>query len=184
MKKVMHNTIHRSRYGHRLAATALSRNSNLNPDYHSIGGLPCRQDGVALIVSLVILMILTILGMASMGTSSMELKMSGNAQTTTQALEAAESGLAQMFNALTSLDPNQPQTSQTYTYGSGATTMKAVVSIKSIDSSGKNVAGSGMGLDFQTNYFDQASVGTTATALGGRSTVHQGLNQMSSASQY
>lgn len=52
-----------------------------------------RERGTALILSLVILMILTILGITAMSTSSLEEKMSGNTQEGTRAFEVAESGL-------------------------------------------------------------------------------------------
>lgn len=183
MKRTMHNTIHHARSGHNPAVAKLAQKGNLNFGCRINSHMPRRQDGVALIVSLVILMILTILGTAAMSTSSLELKMSGNAQTSTRALEGAESGLAEMFNSLTSLDPSQPQASQTYPYGSGATAVSAAVSLTFIETN-KNIRGSGFGAGFQTHYFDQASVGTTAAALGGRATVHQGLSQIGSASQY
>jgi Tfp pilus assembly protein PilX len=52
-----------------------------------------RERGTALIMSLVILMILTILGITAMSTASLEEKMSGNTQEGTRAFEVAESGL-------------------------------------------------------------------------------------------
>ena len=48
------------------------------------------QQGAALIMSLVILMVLTILGIASMNTSNLQLLMTGNAQYQTVALSQAE----------------------------------------------------------------------------------------------
>ncbi len=48
------------------------------------------QRGAALIMSLVILMVLTILGIASMNTSNLQLLMTGNAQYQTVALSQAE----------------------------------------------------------------------------------------------
>ncbi|MCR4346806.1 MAG: PilX N-terminal domain-containing pilus assembly protein [Sulfuricaulis sp.] len=52
-----------------------------------------RERGTALIMSLVILMILTILGISAMGTATLEEKMSGNIQEGTRGFEVAESGL-------------------------------------------------------------------------------------------
>ena len=48
------------------------------------------QQGAALIMSLVILMVLTILGIASMNTSNLQLLMTNNAQYQTVALSQAE----------------------------------------------------------------------------------------------
>jgi len=49
-----------------------------------------RQHGAALIMSLVILVILTLLGIGSMNTANLQLLMTGNAQYQTVALSAAE----------------------------------------------------------------------------------------------
>jgi len=57
-----------------------------------------RESGTALIMSLVILMILTILGITAMSTASLEEKMSGNTQEGTRAFEVAESGLRSSLN--------------------------------------------------------------------------------------
>jgi hypothetical protein len=142
---------------------------------------PChRQNGTALVMSLVILTILTILGMASMSTSSLEVKMSGNAQATTQARSAAESGLDAMVNSITQLDPTTTVGPTLYNYGAG----NASVSINFIESDplgrGNDCGSGNSSQNFQVSNFDVASTGTTA--LGGRSTVHQGLCQVGAAS--
>jgi hypothetical protein len=131
-------------------------------------------------ISLVILLILTILGMASMSTSSLESKMSGNTQATTMALEAAESGIHQQLNSLTNL---QITPSQLYSFGSGGSAVTASVSINFIEYS-TPVRGAGFSSagNFQAGNFDQVSEGKTATALGGRATVHQGLSQIGAGS--
>ncbi len=54
-----------------------------------------NQRGMALIMAMVILMILTILGITAMTTSSLEEKMSGNIQEQTRAFQAAESGVSE-----------------------------------------------------------------------------------------
>jgi len=76
------------------------------------------QRGTALIMSMVILMILTILGITAMGTASLEEKMSGNTQEATRAFQAAESGLSQAFNTAGNFDLNVSQTNN-FTYDSG-----------------------------------------------------------------
>ncbi len=55
--------------------------------------LPSRQRGVVLFVSLVMLMILTILGVSSVQTTSLQEVMSRNSQDTNLAFQAAESAL-------------------------------------------------------------------------------------------
>ncbi|RMF96488.1 MAG: hypothetical protein D6727_08100 [Gammaproteobacteria bacterium] len=74
-------------------------------------GLACRrpQGGAALIVGLVLLMVLTILAIASMRTASLELLMAGNTQLRANAFQLAESGiealLAQVESGAIHLQP-------------------------------------------------------------------------------
>src|SRR3970040_2121955 len=75
------------------------------------------ERGTALIMSLVILMILTILGITAMSTSSLEEKMSGNIQESTRAFEAAESGINSAIGTAGLLVDNAPVT-LTYDYAS------------------------------------------------------------------
>ena len=58
-----------------------------------------RQNGAALITSLIFLTILTILGMSSMGTALLESRMAGNSRDRALAFQAAEMGLrdAELF---------------------------------------------------------------------------------------
>jgi type IV pilus assembly protein PilX len=55
---------------------------------------PILQQGAALITSLVILLILTVLGISAMGTTSMEELMTGNLRDQIISFQAAESGLS------------------------------------------------------------------------------------------
>jgi Tfp pilus assembly protein PilX len=71
------------------------------------------QQGVALAMALVILVILTILGISAMKSSSLELKMAAGIQDNTMTFQAAESGLVNVFRTVTP-DPNQT-ISSTYT---------------------------------------------------------------------
>ncbi len=52
-----------------------------------------HQQGAALVISLIILLLLTVMGLASTSTSMMEIQMAGNAQFQTQALASAERSL-------------------------------------------------------------------------------------------
>ncbi|HDK45694.1 MAG TPA: PilX protein, partial [Actinobacteria bacterium] len=52
-----------------------------------------KQRGTALIVSLLILLVLTILGVAAMSTTTMEEKMAGNSRKIDLAFQSAESAL-------------------------------------------------------------------------------------------
>jgi len=52
-----------------------------------------RQQGAALVVSLVLLLVLTILGVSTMGTAKMEMRMAANAQFFENAFQLADTGL-------------------------------------------------------------------------------------------
>ena len=55
--------------------------------------IPTQQQGSALIVSLSILLVLTVLGISSMSTTALQERMAGNARDSEVAFEAAEAGL-------------------------------------------------------------------------------------------
>ncbi len=57
------------------------------------GALPARQSGVALFISLVLLLVLTIIGVSSVQTTSLEVRMTRNEHDTMLAFQAAESAL-------------------------------------------------------------------------------------------
>lgn len=59
-----------------------------------------RQGGAVLIVSLILLVVMTLLGLSSMSTTSLQEKMAANSQEGTRAFQAAESGLAIGYNQL------------------------------------------------------------------------------------
>lgn len=131
------------------------------------------QRGTALIMSMVILMILTILGISAMGTASLEEKMSGNVQEATRAFQAAESGLNQALNTSGSLDLNAAQTN-TFSYDGGKSGSATVVTEFIQFTPPKR--GSGYGSNFDAANFDQVSTGTTIA--GAKAVVHQGVAQI------
>ena len=59
---------------------------------------PTRQRGAVLIVSLILLVVMTLLGVSSMNSTSLEEKMAANSQVTTRAFQTAETGLSIAFN--------------------------------------------------------------------------------------
>lgn len=59
-----------------------------------------KQSGAALIVSLIILLVLTLIGVAGMNTSVMQERMAVNAQNSNRAFQAAESTLGALTNEL------------------------------------------------------------------------------------
>lgn len=56
-----------------------------------------REQGIALVVALVFMLILTILGVTVMNTASLEGRMSGNTQEMNRAFQAAESAIENVF---------------------------------------------------------------------------------------
>ena len=65
-----------------------------------------KQRGSALITALIFLVILTILGVSTMTTSRLEIKMAANTQFAHQAFQAAESGIAQALDFIENDDSN------------------------------------------------------------------------------
>ena len=68
-----------------------------------------RESGAVLVISLVLLVTLTLLGVAAMNTSQLEEKMAANTQESTRAFQAAETGISEAF-----ADPNAWNTASTY----------------------------------------------------------------------
>lgn len=63
---------------------------------------PARQDGIVLVVGLVFLLVLTILGVTSLRTTTLQQRMAGNLQQRTVAFQDAESRIAAFYNAVIS----------------------------------------------------------------------------------
>jgi type IV pilus assembly protein PilX len=70
-----------------------------------------RQQGAALITSLVILLILTVLGVSAMSTSSLEEYMAGNLRDKVVSFQAAETGLRDAERTITGFGAPPPPTS-------------------------------------------------------------------------
>lgn len=85
--------------------------------------LPRQQSGVALFMSLVMLLIITILGLSSVQTTTMQERMARNARDTNLAFQAAEAAikdaetLVETFNGLTEFG-NDPRVDPTQCYAS------------------------------------------------------------------
>lgn len=72
-----------------------------------IGGT--GQRGAALIISLVILLVITVIGLASMNTSILQERMSANAQNSRQAFLAAEAANQDLYRKLEPMDSNSAE---------------------------------------------------------------------------
>jgi type IV pilus assembly protein PilX len=139
------------------------------------------QQGAALVMALVILLILTILGVTAMSTSSLEQKMAGNIQDLTRAFQAAESGADRVRNSnmqgfdlstgsTTACDPSSPCQFDNGKSGRASVTPTLVQITqkpqRSSTSSGYGTVG--------TAHIDIISHGTLGNASN---TVHQGVVQ-------
>jgi len=133
------------------------------------------QRGTALIMSMVILMILTILGITAMGTASLEEKMSGNTQEATRAFQAAESGLNQAFNTAGNFDLNVSQTNN-FTYDGGKSGSATVVTEFIQFTTPRRSSTPDSMTQFENANFNQKSTGTTT--VGAKSVVNQGVAQL------
>lgn len=80
-----------------------------------------RQSGAVLIVSMVILVILTLLGVTAMNTTSMQERIAANTQEQVHAFMAAETGYRQAYFDLGAWDPGSLAYDTTTTYTGGAT---------------------------------------------------------------
>ena len=69
-----------------------------------LGATRQREGGAVLIISMIFLIIMTLLAVTGMTTTSLEEKMASNAQESTRAFQAAETGLAQALADLNSYD--------------------------------------------------------------------------------
>lgn len=135
------------------------------------------QQGVALAMALVVLVILTILGVSAMKSSSLEVKMASGIQDNTLAFQAAESGLVDAFRNVV-LDPNQTTTTTYKPTGSpisaavSATTDTTFTGYSVVQSSSQPSSKVG----YQYANFRQTATGETTS--GAKVVIHQGVRQL------
>lgn len=106
------------------------------PNQHIPATVPHAQQGVVLVVALILLLILTLLGLASVQSTSLQEKMAGNQRSQQLAFEAAEAALRQGEISLAGLATLPPFDGSTLGYYAVST-----------DSSGNNLAA---GADWST----------------------------------
>lgn len=154
------------------------------------------QQGAVLITALMLLVILTILGITSMSTTTMEERMAANSQEINRAFQAASTGLEIVFNdgkafdTRNTVDSNHTA-SDTYSDSTdptkdksddtvGGTGYQARVTYDSVyRQSTSPPRGSGWDSTYAYYHFDLSSTGTTAS--GASSTVHGGAYQVGKA---
>ncbi len=122
--------------------------------------LPGRQQGAALVIGLILLLVLTILAVSGVFTSTMELRMVRNTQSQERAFQAAEVAIedalanpvlstSAVFNQATIAVPNAP--GDTYSY------QMAFVGAAPL---GTGMTGYSIGTAFQTYHFQVDAAGT------------------------
>ncbi len=142
-----------------------------------------RQDGAALIVGLILMMVLTVLAVSTMRTATVELAMAGNMQYLEKARQLAEAGIV---DAMKQIDNElympvadetvagvwvpgivfgnlEPLTGDAYT-----------VDIRYLHSGDPPVGSSGGRFDMQAHFFELQSTGRT-TARNARSILRRGF---------
>jgi len=139
----------------------------------TIRTLARRQHGTALVLSLVILVILTILGVTALSTSSLEEKMAGSMQEVTKAFEAAESGIESALATPGVMNLNAA-TTNSFAYASGQSGTADVTTTLIEFSPPKR--GSGYSSQYRAANFSLSSKGTTTS--NARVTIDQGVGQI------
>ena len=141
-----------------------------------------QQRGVALVMALVILFILTLLGIASMSTSTLQEKMAGNIQEATRAFQAAESGINSALRDTNILNPNGSVTNiYNYSGHSGSATVVSTFTQNTPPSRNKQTGKIYSAINFNAANFDLKSTGTTPT--NATSTHYQGIEQIAAKLQ-
>jgi type IV pilus assembly protein PilX len=136
-----------------------------------------RQHGAALITALVLLVILTMLGLSSMTTNTMEERMSANAQEKNRAFQAAEAGIeiamtnADSFNINNTI--SNPLTGTDSNFGSYGATVTYAAGFRQETPPRR---GSGWDTSYALYHFDVSS--TADTASGSTKTIHAGSYQV------
>lgn len=124
------------------------------------------QRGAVLIVSLILLVVLTLLGVSVMNMTRLEERMASNAQETVQAFQSAETGLAQAYDNPDVWNPSDPQAPV-------ANSTRIPSGVNRQDTAGYDVefivvTGPPPGYDvakYQTSHFDFRSTGTSKSGF-------------------
>lgn len=131
------------------------------PQFIRTHGIPTRQHGAVLIVSMVLLLILTLLGVSMMNSTKLEERMAANTQESTQAFQSAETGLSQGYDDTAAWDLNTSA-------NQGATAIPGSTRNETTEYTVNYIATTGppSGYDvtqFQTAHFDFQSIGKNPT---------------------
>ena len=138
---------------------------------------PAQQQGAALAVSMVFLLVLTILGVNALGTTSLEERMAGNLQEQNRAFQAAETGVVRIMQDASTFSTSQDGTAEAPITDLPDGTTVATLARKFLQTTDagrtKNTA---FGKSTTFNHFNIKSEGETDTRA--RITVNQGVYQL------
>lgn len=106
------------------------------------------QSGVALVIALIMIIVLSLIGLASVSTSIFEIRLSGNKRGVTNAFYAADSGVQVVASNLASFDLSKYEVANQYKYSQDASNINPtdahIVIVRDTTRSGAP-RGSGMG---------------------------------------
>ena len=145
-------------------------------------GLPPRaESGIALVMALVILVILSLLGISAVGTGTAQTVMARNNQESKHAFVAAESGLNKAINTAGSFDLNAAVTDN-FTFGTGSAAPRAEVTTEFLAFAAPKRGSGYSAVNFDAANFDQSSTGIV-DAANAKTTLHQGVSQIVNKSE-
>ncbi len=142
-----------------------------------------KQSGAVLMTALVLLVIMTMLGLTSMTTSTLEEKMAANSQDINRAFQTAESGLEMVFsdeNAFNTSNTTASDGTANDLYTPSATTVGSYSASVSYNAVMLQMARPprNSGWDSSNAFYHFDLNATSSTASGSTSTVHGGAYQI------
>lgn len=142
------------------------------------GGIATRQRGVALVIALVVLLILTIIGVSALVSTALEGMMAGNIQEQNRALQAAETGIDVAFTTGDAFKITQTKTGQANdTFKSNAKASYAYTNtFTAYAKPPRSQTAQYSATRFSAAHFQTVSVGTAN--IGATVTLTQGLYQI------
>jgi len=149
------------------------------------------QQGAVLITALIMLVILTLLGLSSISTTTMEERMAANTQEITRAFQAASTGLAKVFNDEDAFATNNTleadgtaddpyDKSDTTVGGTGGYAYNATATYNAVYRQ-STVPPRGSGWDNTFSYYHFTLSATGSTDTGATTTIHAGAYQVGRA---
>lgn len=135
------------------------------------------QQGAALVMAMVVLLILTIIGVAALNTTSLEAKMANNMQQINRFFGAAEAGIAKSMKTSGSFDLNLT-TTNSYTFGG----VPVTVETSSVGYSPPRRDSGYSAINYDSANFDQKGAAKNSEGIAA-STIHQGASQIVNKAQ-